>query len=145
MGNGLTRVNNPSDLKPDISTALTPSVKIVKHHVLRKNVVQNRHAFVHTMTRHINAGHPDAPIGQGQIIDSSPKYEDVFTSPEPIQVKDMNWDGSNYVMPDEHSADYIIDGNDVKDYQQDVENANIATPLPEFSGSNWVEDVTSGS
>lgn len=143
--NGLTRVNNPIDLKSDISAALTPSVKIVKHHILRKNVIQNRHAFVHTMTRHINAAHPDAPIGQGQIIDSSPKYEDVFTSPEPIQVKDMNWDGSNYVMPDEHSANYIIDGNDVKDYQQDVENANISIPLPEFSGSNWVEDVTSGS
>jgi sulfur carrier protein ThiS len=143
--NGLTRVNNPSDLKLDIGATLTPSVKIVKHHIRRKNVIQNRHAFVHIMTRHINAAHPDAPIGQGQNIDSSPKYEDVFTSPEPTQIKDMNWDGSNYVMPDEHSADYIIDGNDVKDYQQDVENANIATPLPEFSDSNWVEDVTSGS
>jgi plastocyanin len=115
------------------------TVKTIRHHILRKNVIQNRHAFIHTMTRHINSPFPLAPAGQGQIIDDSPKYDDIYTQ-RPHQEIDMNWNGSNFAMPDGYNANYVIDDtNDIKDYET---NSN-AILLPGLtSTSNWKDDVT---
>lgn len=116
------------------------TVKTIRHHILRKNVIQNRHAFIHTMTRHINSPFPLAPAGQGQTIDDSPKYGDIYTQ-RPRQEIDMNWNGTNFVMPDEYNnANYVIDdNNDIKDYGT-VTNATLLPGLT--SSSDWKDDVT---
>lgn len=88
------------------------------------------------MTRHINSPFPLAPTGQGQTIDDSPKYDDIYTQ-RPRQEIDMNWNGSNFVMPDGYSANYVIDGNDIKDYGTDTN----ATLLPGLT-TTWKADVT---
>lgn len=92
------------------------------------------------MTRHINSPFPLAPAGQGQTIDDSQKYGDIYTQ-RPRQEIDMNWDGTNFVMPDEYTnANYVIDDiNDITDYGT-VTNATLLPGLT--SSDDWKDDVT---